>query len=169
MKRDAIHRFDTAVDLIERGLRISIVSHLTGLHPKTLRALYRELQGRSPPSGPLPSAAAILTTRTAQAMASLFALCYRTVGGTGIFDQLELQALLTAYELYRELVEALLSEISPRNPLDINAAWVLARDLHTGAVYFRECSHCAVQFLCALESLSPPDCPICALRRRERR
>ena len=66
MKLDAIHRFDTAVDLIERGLRISIVSHLTGVHPKTLRALYRELHGRSPPSGPLPSAAAILATRTAQ-------------------------------------------------------------------------------------------------------
>ena len=169
MKLDAIHRFDTAVDLIERGLRISIVSHLTGVHPKTLRTLHRELHGRSPPSGPLPSAAAILATRTAQAMASVFALCYRTVGGTGIFDQLELHALLTAYELYRELVEAFLSDASSRPSLGINEAWVLARDLQTGAVYFRDCPHCAVRYLCARESLSPPGCPICALRRRERR
>ena len=94
----------------------------------------------------------------------MFALCYRTVGGVTIFDQIELHALLTAYELYRELVEAFLQEASSHHPLEINAAWVLARDLQTGAVYFRDCPHCAVRYLYARESLSPPGCPICALR-----
>ena len=47
------------------------------------------------------------------------------------------------------------------------AAWVLARDITTGAVYFRDCARCAVHYLCARESFSPPGCPICALRRRD--
>ena len=168
MTPEAIHRFNTAVDLIERGLRLAIVGHLTGLHPKTLRTLYRALQGRSPPSGPLPSASTVLATRTAQAMASVFALCYRRTGGAGIFDRLTLPALLEGYELYRELVAAFLPKASPHKVLDINAAWVLARDLSTGAVFFQACRVCAVEYLCARERLSPPGCPICALRQRNR-
>ena len=169
MKREAIQRYNTAVDLIGRGLRLSIVGHLTGMHPKTLRALYRELHGRSPPSGPLPSAPTVLATRADQAMASVFALCYRRMGGPGIFEQLTLPALLEGYDLYRELLAAFVPEISPHKVLDINAAWVLARDITTGAVYFRDCARCAVHYLCARESFSPPGCPICALRRRDRK
>lgn len=38
MKLAAIYRFDNAVDLIQRGLRLSIVSHTTGIPLKTLRS-----------------------------------------------------------------------------------------------------------------------------------
>ena len=167
MRLDGIHRFDSAVDLIQRGMRISIVSHLTGLPPRVLRSLHHEIHGVSPPAGQMPSSTGMLATRSAQAMASVFAAFYRSVGGVGIRDQIELSALLTAHDLYLELVEILVSAVSHLKPIDINQAWVIARDIQTGALYFSDCRTCDIRYLCATDTRSPPGCPICALKRRE--
>ncbi len=104
MKLAAIHQFDTAVALIQRGLRLSIVSHTTNIPLKTLRSLHHEIHGRSPPSGQLPSLRGMLATRLAQAVASLFAALYRSVAGSSVFDRIELIALLTAHDLYLSLM-----------------------------------------------------------------
>lgn len=167
MKLAAIRHFDMAAELIRRGMRLSIVSQVTGIHLKSLRSLHREILGRGATAGQMPSTRHILATRSAQATASVFAAIYRSAGGAGIFDQIDMKALLTAYDLYRELLGVAISPASPIKLLDINQAWIITRDIRTGAAYFQECHHCHIHFLSAVDARSPPDCPICALHRQE--
>jgi len=167
MKLAALQRFDNAVTLIRRGMRISIVSRITGIHLKLLRSLHREIRGHGPSAGQMPSTSGILATRSAQATASVLAEIYRSAGGSSIYDHIDMTALLTAHDLYRELLEVAVPSASPVKPLDITLAWIIARDIQTGAVYFQECRHCHIQFLSAADARSPPGCPICALKRQE--
>jgi len=167
MKLAAIRHYDFAVQLIHRGMRLSIVSHVTGIHLKPLRSLHREILGRGATAGQMPSTRRILATRSSQATASVFGAIYRSAGNSGIHDQIDITALLTAYDLYRELLEVAVSTASPVKLLDINQAWIIARDIRTGAAYFQECRHCRIDFLSAADADSPMDCPICALRRQE--
>jgi len=167
MKLAAIHRFDTAVALIQRGLRLSIVSHTTDIPLKTLRSLHREIHGRSPLSGQLPSLRSMLATRLGQAVASVFAALYRSVGGSGVFDRIELTALLAAHDLYLSLLEEIIPCEPSVKPLDINQGWVIARDIRTGTVYFQDCRVCRIRYIVAVDIRLSPRCPICVLRRRE--
>jgi len=167
MKLAAIQRFDTAVALIRCSMRLSIVSRITGIHPKLLRSLYREIHGRGATAGQMPSTNSILATRSGQASASVLAVFYRSAGGSAIYDQIDMTALLTAHELYLELLEAAIPPASPVKLLNITQAWIIARDIGTGAVYFQECRHCHIQFLSAMDARLPPGCPICALKRQE--
>ena len=167
MKLAAIQRFDNAVALIRRGVRLSIVSRITGIHLKLLRSLHREIHGRGATSGQMPSTSSILATRSAQATASVLAEIYRSAGGSSIYDQIDMTALLTAHDLYRELMETAVPPTSPVKLLDITQAWIIARYIRTGAVYFQKCRHCHIQFLSAADARSPVGCPICALKRQE--
>ena len=77
-KTDEIANTTLAMRLLTRDARISIVHHETGLTRGHLRALYRDLHGRSAPSGQLPAiGCAMITTRREQVLASLFAACTR--------------------------------------------------------------------------------------------
>ena len=48
-------------------------------------------------------------------------------------------------------------------PIDINQAWVLARDLGTGLAALRFCARCKVHYLAGDASRTALRCPICAL------
>jgi hypothetical protein len=151
MKLAAIQHFDMAVALIRRGMRLSIVSRVTSIHLKQLRSLHREIHGRGPTAGQMPSTQSILATRSAQATASVLAALYRSTVGSGIYDQID----MTAHNLYRELLEVVVPPTSPVRLLDITQAWVIARDLRTGAVSFQECRPCHIRFLSAGDA--PPE------------
>ena len=165
MKLASIQQFDTAVTLIQRSMRLGVVSNITDIHLKTLRSLHREIHGHGSSPGPMPSSSGILSTRLAQATASVLAGLYRSIGGAGIYNRIDMKALLTAHDLYRELLVDITP--SPIKPLDITQVWIIARDIQTGAVYFQACRHCRISYLCAVDAHSPPGCPICALKRRE--
>ena len=48
MRLDLIEREYEAIELIKRGMRISVVSRITEFSPKVLRSLSREVHGHSP-------------------------------------------------------------------------------------------------------------------------
>ena len=166
MKLAAFHQFETAVELLQRGMHVSIVSHITRINPKSLRSLVHEIHGKRPASGQITSTSGILRTRAAQATASVFAVLYRASPGSGIFDGIELTNFLAAYDRYL----ALAGEITPPNmqriSIDITQAWVIARDIQTGAAYFQACRRCHIDYLLADDSRTPPSCPICALNKQ---
>ena len=54
-------------------------------------------------------------------------------------------------------------------PLDLNAAWVIARDLRVGTAELRTCNACAVRYLVASASRLAPTCPLCSLHARNGR
>ena len=154
-------RLDLAVRLLRRRARISIAHQETGLSRNKLRALYRELHGRPAPSGQLPAiGCATIQTRCQQVHASLFARLYERLGGDGIYESLDIQAVLAAQDLYRQL-------ISEPPEIDFNGAWVVARDLRVGKSALKFCGCCQVRYLVSENSRAPTSCPICALYARK--
>lgn len=99
-------------------------------------------------------------------MASVFAVLYHSIGGTVIFDGIDLDALLAAHELHLELSQSLLPISSKIPPLNITQAWVIIRDISIRAAYFRRCSTCHIDYLLTDEPRLPPACPVCELKKR---
>ncbi|MCB1860385.1 MAG: flagellar transcriptional regulator FlhC [Gammaproteobacteria bacterium] len=161
-----IDRYQTAVELIHRQLRLSVVHQITGIQPKVLRSLYREMHGKGPPAGQLPSSEGILSNRLAQAAASLFAMLYWSRVKSGNGRTIDMRALLAAHANYLEFLETSLAEV-PIERLDITQAWVLARDMRTGLVEIRSCDQCQVRFLYTPYGRLSSRCPICTLKQRE--
>jgi flagellar transcriptional activator FlhC len=150
-------RLDLAVRLLRRRAGIYIAHQETGLSRNKLRALYRELHGRSAPSGQLPAiGCAIIQTRCRQVHASLFARLYERLGRDGIYESLDIQAVLAAQDLYQQL-------ISKPPEIDFNGAWMVARDLRVGKFVLKFCGCCQVRYLVSENSRAPTSCPICAL------
>jgi len=168
MRLDVIEREQDAIELIKRGMRISVISQITDFMPKVLRSLSREVHGQRARSGPLPSTSRMLSKRSTQATATLFAALYRTQAGTGIFDAIALDHLLKAHDLYLEFSGSLRLQGLDIDPINITQAWILARDIRTGVACFRYCRACHLHYLFTDDSRVPESCPICALKRQYR-
>ncbi len=158
-------RMQLAIDLIERAMRTSIVARETQLRPALLRELHREVHGDKPVAGQLPSTSGILHSPRLQASASVFVALYQALGGAPSAGAVDVRALMHAHRLYLEQLSTLpAAEKTLGEPIDINAAWVIARDLTTGLAARRFCPHCAVHYLAADFSRRSLQCPICALK-----
>ncbi len=167
MRLATIQREQTAVELIRRGMRISVVSRITDFSPQVLRSLSRQIHGQIIGAGPLPSSGRMLIKRATQATASLFAALYRIQGGSGIFDAINLEALLSAHAFYLELSKDLSAQGLQSAPIDITRAWILARDLRTGVAFFRYCRSCRIHYLYTEDLRVPSGCPVCTLKRQD--
>jgi hypothetical protein len=165
MRLQRLARTQQAIELLRRGMRTSLVGHISGLRPPVLRELHHEIHGRKPVAGQLPNTNGILRSARLQASASVFVALYRALGGTPVVRAVDVRALLEAHRLYLEQMSALATTETLGEPIDINAAWVIARDLTTGLAALRFCPQCAVHFLAADFSRSALQCPICALKR----
>ena len=158
-----LERLALAVALLRRRARVSIVHHETGVSRAKLRALYREIHGHGAPSGQIPMiGGATIQTRAQQVHAGLFAALYERYGGPATTRQLDIRAVIAAYDLYRAMAPT-------EAPLDLNAAWVIARDLRVGTAELRTCSACTVRYLVASASRLAPTCPFCSLHARRGR
>jgi len=150
-----------AIELLRRGARTSIVHQETGVSRAKLRTLYREIRGRSPPSGQLPESAAVfVTSRHRQVQVSLFARLYEAMGGPRIYQALDIRMVMAAHTLYAEMVAG--PGVAPS--LDINGAWMIARDLRSGAATLHPCRRCDAPFIVCQQADRLPKCPICAER-----
>jgi hypothetical protein len=108
----------------------------------------------------------VLDSILRQASASLFMALYRAIGGPETERQIQLEALLQAHRLYLEQQERVAAGGRLGPAIDINAAWVLARDLTSGLAVRRFCQRCHIHYLAADFSRTALQCPICRLKRR---
>jgi uncharacterized Zn finger protein (UPF0148 family) len=146
-----------AVALLRHQARIPLVAAATGLPEPSLLVLYRDLHGQSPVAGQLrASASAVLRPYRRHLHATLFAALYQRLAGESDPRQ-DARRLLQAYERYRRL--------APADPygIDINTAWVIARDLRTRWVTLRRCPRCTSPYLMTADSISCPFCTPAAL------
>jgi len=167
MKFAHLQKLQIATALIQRKMRVSIIHSITGVNPKTLRSLHREIHGTRPASGQVPTTGRILSTRPKHGMASAFAAIYRSIGTAEICTTLDISSLLKAYDLHLELSSGLISNNLNIRPINITQAWVIARDISIGVAYFRHCQYCCIHYLLADDAHIPPACPICTLRKQE--
>jgi hypothetical protein len=158
-----LKRHELAVELLKRKARISIVHHETGVSRQKLRALHRELHGSRATSGQIPAiGGATIATRYQQVHAGVFAALYEIYAGADLRHQLDIRAVIAAYDLYGAL-------LAQDPQLDFNAAWVIARDLRVGTSELRSCGACELRYLVSAASRLAPTCPFCALHPRRGR
>ncbi|MGR2868690.1 FlhC family transcriptional regulator [Vibrio vulnificus] len=147
--------------LIHYGFRTTIVALDTGLPSHVIRRLYKEVTGISPGPGQLPEADAIVKSRRALIEGSLLMAFYVNIGGEGVYKNLDLEALMKAYDAY--LVAREEAELPPSVPwkrLSINEGWVLARDLRSQVASLHRC-RCGSLYLTVSRQRIQLKCPVC--------
>lgn len=148
-----------AVSMIRHRARTSIVEASTGLHGDAIRTLFKDIHGSSPSSGPLLTSAEPLTRKPYRHLhAAIFAALYGDFRHSS--EGIDADAVVRAFELYLELAP------KDRHRIDINEAWIVARDLRAGLVSTRRCHRCRIIYLVAVAAKRPPACPVCTIQRR---
>jgi hypothetical protein len=149
MLADDIETYVLAQDLIKAGLRLSIVTNLTGLPQKKLRSIYRHVFNSSPPNGRLADNCLFFATslrRVAQisSFCSLHIALHGTPSESG-------EDLLTSWREYQRLC----------GELDINAAYYAVRDVRVKIVQFPRCDRCKVRHIYDRAKQHTESCPFC--------
>ena len=148
---DDIKRLTLASELVQAGLRLSIIVALTGLTVVPLRRLWREMHGKSPPNGKLPeSVLSFITTQSSAGSISAFVALHQKSHRS--LQHIDPAALLSSWKTYNKLC-------SP--PLDINAAYYVVRDVRSGFVSFPRCTSCGAHFIYDTASTLTNRCPFC--------
>lgn len=148
---------EQALTLIRCGFRTKIIEHATGLRMKIVRQLYKEIWGCSPTPGMLPQSVNVVKSWDRLAQASLFADVYHGLHGSAIYRQVDIAHVLRAYRAYAMLH----AQMALSNQLlDINAAWVIARDLRAGTARLTRCK-CGYPTMLLAHQHKRMLCPIC--------
>jgi len=156
-------RIGSAIELVRRGARVAVVCTLTGLSVRPVRELYPQLRGCSPPRGPVhDTGCRMIKTRRQQAHASLFAVLYERFSGDAVCRATAPQPLIAAHDLYLEFV----ARAGDPPEIDINVAWVIARDLRIGSSRLVPCEQCQIAYLVSENSRVREGCPICSVYAR---
>jgi len=92
--------FTRASLLIKYGFRTTIIALDTGLPIHIIRRLHKEVTGKSPCPGQLPESDAIVKSRRALVEGSLLMALYVNIGGDNVYKQLNIDALMKAYDAY---------------------------------------------------------------------
>lgn len=140
-----------ACELIKRKLRTPIVHLHTRLPLADIRGWHREIHGQSPSSGLLPSMSTLLPNRSSQIHVSLFAAIYLRLGGDRVLQEIDIRALVEAWDLF----DALTANVDRKRPADITDAWVIARDLRAGSAQMHRCAKCFSPYLVADDCSAP--------------
>lgn len=146
--------WNTAMRLIEKGLRPPIVHATTGLCRNRLRRLYKAVHGRSASQGRVSEYAySRLKTRNQVIEGTGFYHVYHRLVGNRIFKVLDPDMFLDAYEEYETISSA---------SIGVETAWLIARDLRENGLTPRNCQGCGREYLYDHRSDQMIQCPLCA-------
>jgi len=163
-----------AAYLVEQGFRTKILHVETGMSESSLRALahgINALDGKQVrlSSGTLPEPDSILRTRSANAEGTIFMLIYlRIAGEEKASRNIDIDAVIKAHRIYLEHRSRFGIDCTDK-PLDINRAWVLARDYrvphpqYPRSLELRRCIDCGAPYLVVSRQRHQPQCPFCAI------
>lgn len=150
MTRAEIEDLAIAQKLIDEGLRLSIVQHLTNITTLAARSLWHESHGRKPPNGKLPETSLyFMKTSTDAANIAAFAVFY--IQTYGVDYRVTAQKLYTAFILFKKLIPS----------FDINAAYRVIKDLYIGFASLNRCDECEAAYIYIPEHKRGNKCPFC--------
>jgi flagellar transcriptional activator FlhC len=130
-----------AIDLIKLGARLQLLEAETKLSHERLLKLYKEVKGVSPPKGMLPFSTDWFISWMPNIHASLFLDIYRYL--TGHTELRDIEALIKAYRLYLEHIEA--NGMSCE--LSITRAWRLVHFYDVKMLKTTPCTKCGGEFV----------------------
>lgn len=152
MQLAKLELFQSASELIQAKLRLSIVQGMTGLTSEPLRKMWKEIHGDSPPTGKLPESA-LSYAKTVQMVRSLstIVLLHQRLHGT---REITPKSLLSTWKAYSEL-------LGHDNPVDINATYYVLRDVLRSILTVMSCNNCGVGYIYDRELTLTSRCPYC--------
>lgn len=138
---EEVAAWETALKMIEEGIRPPVVHVATGLSKTKLRLAYREFHGITPVKGPVRKYAYRCFKKVWQVVqASAFVKIYRHMGGDGIWRILDSNLVIDAYRVYKKTMVV-------TRAIDATTAWYVARDIREQLIQIRQCRHCRQEFL----------------------
>jgi flagellar transcriptional activator FlhC len=144
-----------AVHLIKLGARLQVLESETSLSYERLLRLYKEVQGKSPSKGMLPFSTDWFMAWQPNNHSSLFLNIYEYLNKSSDID--EIDAVIKAYELYVEKIQAL--DCEPI--LTVTRAWRLVKFVDAGMVQLTSCTCCGGKFVTHTNELT--DDYVCGL------
>lgn len=153
---------DLGSTLVKAGLRTAIIVAETNMTRKQITAARKKMgiKGNTD-SGPLPQAESLLSSRPLTLEASLFMHAYLLVAKqpkSGV----DIRAVLAAHSHYVECHASIRSgRIETKTLLELDRAWVLARDYRSMVVGMRTCHSCSLEFVASINDRRHA-CPICS-------
>ncbi len=130
-----------AINLIKLGARLQVLESETSLSYERLLKLYKEVAGKSPSKGMLPFSTDWFMTWQPNMHSSLFLNAYENLNKSSDID--EIDAIIKAYELYVEQMQA----IGTEPILSITRAWRLVKFVDAGMVTLTGCTKCRGHFV----------------------
>jgi hypothetical protein len=142
-----------AHNLIQAGLRLSIVRGMTSVGTRTLRQWWKDTHGVKSSNGKLPeSVLSFIKDKDSATRLSAFAAFYKRLNGVNLSPV----SLLGAWREFQ----------SACGPLDINAAYFAARDVRARIVMLAQCQVCHAAFIYDAGSKHTGHCPFCDTKVR---
>lgn len=147
--------------LVKAGFRSAIIRLHTGLTRKQVTSLRKKLGVCGPSeSGPLPNAESLLVKRAVSLEASLFMLAY-LITADKPREAVDIHAVMAAHTQYLDSHSALRGgNLDLENILELDDAWLIARDYRSQEVTMRSCSNCHIEFVASINHRRHA-CPLC--------
>lgn len=153
---------DLGTLLVRSGLRTAIIVAETKMNRKQITAARKRFGIRgNAESGPLPQAESLLSSRPLTLEASLFMHGYLLVAKqpkSGV----DIKAVLAAHTHYLDCHAGIRGgRIDTSTLLELDRAWVLARDYRSMVLGMRTCHTCHLEFVASINDRRHA-CPICS-------
>ena len=153
---DEVSALNTAIKMIQEGMRPPVVHAATGLAKEKLRQMYREIHGKPAIRGRVPESAHRRCKSLVEVMdATIFFNIYRDLAGNALFRVLDSNLVIDAFRLYKDSVAV--------RGIDATTAWYLARDLREKTIAIRRCLICNNEYLYDVRSDFMQNCLLCRL------
>ncbi|HEY0906333.1 MAG TPA: flagellar transcriptional regulator FlhC [Methylophilus sp.] len=134
-----------AMQMIKLGARLQLLESQTTLSRERLIKLYKEMKGVSPPKGMLPFSTDWFLTWQPNIHSSIFFNIYRFMVEYAGVDGI--QAIIKAYTLYMQQVQASDSETQDEPVLSLTRAWTLVRFVESKMLTTKQCTCCSGQYI----------------------
>ncbi len=155
-----IERFRDARDLVKLGMRVSIISALTGVTPHLVKKMWKDTYNQVSPSGQLPTSVHVFVKDavTAANLSGFVAHCAMKYADLKL--ALTARNIIIAQQQYRRLAGC---------EIDINTAYYALRDVAARLVEWKHCCTCDAHYMYLVRSFPLRACPFCRLAPTSRK
>jgi len=158
-----------AAYLLQRGLSAPIVALETGINELQAKRLRATLGLGAARRGMMRETASLTARDDGAIEIALFANIYRKLGGQQILRAVQIDAMVRAYDQYLSLRRFI--GLQEQRAININQAWVLARDARSGVLLWRRCTdqRCRSVYVLTKPTSEPVRsvCPVCRMEERK--